>query len=379
MAGKVRGAHKIVHFTTVHPRHDTRIRVKEVATLAAKFGSIVLLVQDGKGNAVENGGHVVIRDVGAPGGRFLRALRGSWRMWRAIRQIRPAIAHFHDPELIPLGVLIKISGVQVVYDVHEDVPRQLRNKQWLPKLARLPLSRLAELAEWIGAKWFDGVVTATPKIAERFAPHKTVIVQNFPVLSELSLSKTKPFGERPPCFAYIGSITAARGVRQMVEAIGMVKRNDAILRMAGIFQGENLREEVRSQPGWQKVDFIGWADRNGVSDLLGETRAGLVVLHPAVNYLDSYPVKMFEYMAAGLPVIASNFPLWRRIVESAQCGLLVDPLKPPAIARALDWILDHPEEAEEMGKRGREAIENKFNWNFEGKKLIILYKRKINK
>jgi glycosyltransferase involved in cell wall biosynthesis len=128
-------------------------------------------------------------------------------------------------------------------------------------------------------------------------------------------------------------------------------------------------------PGWARVDFHGWADRPAVARILASCRGGLVLFHPEPNHVTAQPNKMFEYMAAGLPVIASDFPLWREIVDGAGCGLLVDPMDPAAIARAMQWIIDHPEEAAEMGRRGRAAVEHTYNWEAESTKLIELYRR----
>jgi glycosyltransferase involved in cell wall biosynthesis len=101
--------------------------------------------------------------------------------------------------------------------------------------------------------------------------------------------------------------------------------------------------------------------------------AGLVTLHPTPAYLDSLPVKMFEYMSAGLPVIASDFPLWREIIEGNDCGLCIDPLDPAAIAAAIDALVSNPARAEQMGRNGRAAVEQHFNWANEERKLLQLY------
>ncbi len=371
---------EIAILTSVHPRGDTRIRVREAGTLAKKLGRTVLLfVQDGKGDSIEAGGTIRIIDTGqAPSGHLTRMMLGVRRMWRAVRKAQPRVVHFHDPELIPLGVILKCFSYRVVYDVHEDLPRQVLTKYWLPTITRRPVSWAASACEWLAACVFDAIVPAEPKIAGRFPPHKTTLVQNFPILDELVTTESIPYQKRPPHFAYIGGITRIRGINEMITAISYTKgrgRQDIQLCLAGAFQPAGLQAEVQTSPGWRQVDFPGWADRKQVAGILGSVLAGLVVLHPTPKYLDAWPTKMFEYMSVGLPVIVSDFPLWRSIVEDAECGLLVDPLDPQAISEAMQWILDHPDKAEAMGKRGRAAVEKHYNWETEAEKLVALYKK----
>ena len=112
-----------------------------------------------------------------------------------------------------------------------------------------------------------------------------------------------------------------------------------------------------------------------VSELLAQARVGVATLHPDPNYLGSLPTKLFEYMAAGLPVVASNFPLWKEIVEGNKCGLTVNPLDPEEIAHAIEYLINHPDEARRMGENGRQAVLEKYNWETEGKKLLALYEK----
>ena len=368
---------KIAHLTNVHPRGDTRIRVKEVGTLAQVFGEpVALIVQDGKGDSVEEGGRVRVIDTGPPpGNRLARMTMGVWRMGRATLATRPQVAHFHDPELMMLGFALKCLGYRVVYDAHEDVPRQILMKFWLPAWVRRPVSWVMALIEWLAGRVFDGIVSAVPEIAGRFPSTKTVLVQNFSIPAEFETEKAISYQERPPHFAYVGAISLLRGVREMVEALGRVHSNDRVrLRLAGVFQPAALQAEIETMPNWVQGEFLGWTDRRQTAELLGSVRAGLVTLHPTQNYQDAYPVKMFEYMVAGLPVIASDFPLWRRLMErGGKCGILVNPQDPQAIAQAMQWILEHPAEAEEMGRRGREAARRYYNWDREADKLIALY------
>ena len=300
-------------------------------------------------------------------------------MYRAVREAQPDVAHFHDPELVLVGALLKLSGIKVIYDVHEDVPRQILGKSWIPLWARRPVAAIVERIEWIAAHIFDGVVAATPTISARFPAEKTITVQNFPILDELRVPKAIPFSKRQPSVVYVGGITAARGALEMVQALELVPEDrDVRLLLGGRFMSDELEKKMCALSGWSRVVPYGWVGRDSVAELLGNAQAGLVLLHPTPNYIDALPVKMFEYMAAGIPVVASDFPLWREIIEEACCGLLVDPLNPNDIAVAIGWILDNPQEAAAMGRRGREAVELKYSWESESKILINFYKKVLS-
>ena len=366
----------ILHLTTVHPRFDVRIFVKEAKTLAShRPYKVLLMVADGKGCVIEEQGRVSIHDFGRlGGGRLGRLFIGPWRAFLAICRIKPAVVHFHDPELIPLGMLLKAIGYKVIYDIHEDVPTQTYAKHYIPKFIRHFVAIAMSSLERCAAKSLDVMIPATPKIAERFPKNKTVVVQNFPICNELIALRKIPYEDRDLSFAYVGGIAKIRGAFEMIrafECLSDIKR--ARLELAGEFSPSRLEDELRMLPGWASVNYHGQVAREQVAHLLGGVRAGLVTLHATANYLDSYPVKMFEYMSAGIPVIASNFPLWRQIIDREGCGLIVDPLNPQAIAKAMRWILDHPAEAEAMGHRGRQAVGCTYNWDGEATKIMRLY------
>lgn len=370
----------IVHLTTLHPRTDVRIFKKEAMTLARELGSdVAALVADGKGNAAAGADSPRIHDLGALGtGRLGRFVRGSLRAIGAVRRLKPRIVHFHDPELIPAALALKLLGFKIVYDVHEDVPRQILSKHWIPALVRRPISFVAEGAERLAMLVFDGFVTATSTIAARFPAERTVVVQNFPICDELLLPSAMPYAERPPAFAYIGGLSPVRGIEEMMRALERIAADrDVSLDLAGLFESPALQARVEELPAWRRVTYHGYASRAEIAGILGRSRAGLVLLHPIENYLEAWPVKLFEYMAAGLPVIVSDFPLWRRIVEGAACGLVVDPKDITAIAAAMRALIDDPAEAEAMGRRGREAVEHIYNWEAEGRRLATFYRERL--
>jgi glycosyltransferase involved in cell wall biosynthesis len=218
-------------------------------------------------------------------------------------------------------------------------------------------------------------VTAEPYVHRRFAgiARLTVEVNNYPVIDEFPIGDLAwPKTERAVC--YVGSITEIRGIREMLEA---AQRADVTLLLAGRFSPPELEQELAGTTGWSHVSSLGNVDRRSVARVMARSSAGLVVLHPVPNYVEANPTKMFEYMSARIPVIASDFPAWRAVVERHRCGLCVDPTDPGAIAGALQWVMDHPDQAREMGENGRAAIERHYSWEDESRKLLSLYEALI--
>ncbi|WP_081897699.1 glycosyltransferase [Massilia sp. BSC265] len=361
---------RIVHLSSAHPRFDTRIFVKQCRSLANHGHEVSLVVADGLGDDCRNG--IRILDVGRPSGRRERMLRSTWRVGRAALSLDADVYQLHDPELIPIGLRLAVGGRKVVFDAHEDVPCQLLDKPYLsPRGGRL-LARAYVALEACALRRFDGVLAATPVIRDRLAAYNalTVDVNNYPRIEEFT--RPAPGAQVRDSFCYVGSISAIRGIRELVEACSML-RTPARLALAGGFAEADLEAEVRRQPGWNRVDALGHLDRAGVTGVLERAFAGLVTLLPTASYREALPVKMFEYMAAGIPVIASDFPLWRDIVEGSRCGLCVDPHDPAAIAAAIDHLAAHPCEAREMGANGRRAVLERYNWENEEDKLIAFY------
>ena len=364
----------IIHMTTVHPRDDSRILHKEIRTLARKTGeTVAMFVQDGEGDAVDERNHCIIIDTGPALPRLKRMTLGAWRMIRAVRTAQPKLVIFHDPELIPWAPLLQLAGIKVIYDVHENYPGQIGRNPRLPKVLRPALSRITWLIERIYSRIFTGIIAVDPTVAAPFPQHKTVVVRNYPIVSELLSPTPRKMTERPKHFSYVGTISEDRNLLAMTECVHALGDPEARLRLAGNFVVPGLEEQVRATPAWQSVIYEGWLSREGVRDLLAETRAGLLLIKPIAHEMTGMPIKMCEYMAAGIPLIASNFPLWKEIIEGAGAGLTVDPLDKAAITEAMRWIIENPEEATIMGQRGRQAVLEKYNWdNQEGELLRIV-------
>jgi glycosyltransferase involved in cell wall biosynthesis len=224
---------------------------------------------------------------------------------------------------------------------------------------------------------FSGIVAATPRIAKRFPPEKTALVQNFPRGEVAANDAVDDYSTRRKAVLYLGSITMIRGIVQMVEAFARpvipIGARLVIAGSFGIYSDPALERTVRSSDGWRRVDFLGWRSPADVGRLLQTVRVGLVLFHPNKAHLEAQPTKLFEYMRAGIPVIVSDFPLWQDIVKGADCGIVVDPLDCDAIAAAIASLLNDPKRAEEMGRHGQEAVRTRYCWAKEADRLIDLY------
>lgn len=371
---ELRGAvyRRVVHLTSAHPRDDIRVFLKECRSLAAHGHDVVLVVADGGGDEVRDG--VNIADVGRSAGRLDRMFKATWRVLRKAVALDADVYHLHDPELLPVGLALKRRGKKVVFDAHEDVPKQILGKHYLPPWGRRILSWCFGHFEKYACARFDGVVTATPYIRDKFLPinPRSVDINNFPMIGELGCAVS--WQDKADEVCYVGSIAQIRGVKELVRAMESTCA-PVRLNLVGGFAETAVEAEVWTYPGWSQVNALGVQNRLGVREVLRRSVAGMVTLHPVSNYLDALPIKMFEYMSAGIPVIASDFDLWRTIIEESRCGLCVDPMDPAAIASAIDYLVAHRDEAEKMGESGRQAVLSRYNWALEEGKLIEFYDR----
>lgn len=363
----------VAHLTSVHPRHDIRIFLKQCRSLAKSGYSVSLVVADGKGDEVREGVH--IRDVGAcTGGRLSRMTKTTKQVFKKAVDLDADIYHLHDPELLPVALKLKKLGKKIIFDSHEDYALDILTKPYLGRFVRIAISRIFSWYEHYICSQLDFVIAATPSIAGHFKSIgcDSLDVNNYPLPEDLG--DLLPWTEDRDQICYVGAMTSIRGVPELVDAMHLTE-SDVRLALIGRFTEAATEAHCMQSLGWAAVKHHGFLDREEVRRIMENAVAGIVTFLPAPNHIEAQPNKMFEYMAAGIPVIGSNFPLWRAMIEGHGCGICVDPAKPGDIAAAIDFLYSNQNEARTMGECGRAAVLEKYNWDSEAKKLTALYEK----
>ena len=356
---------KLCQFTTVHPRNDVRVFYKTCVALAQAGHEVVLVVADGLGNEIKDG--VEIIDIGTfRMKRFERYFKGKQIMFREIVKLEADVYEFHDPELLGIGVRLKKRGKKVVFDSHEDVPKQILYKSWLgPLFLRKIIARVYNKLEKAKVKKLDGLISVIDEITEKFSCQNKITIRNFPTI-ETWRANARDIDKREDWIIYVGSLTVERGVVDYIKAIGQLPENYR-LKLIGSFTPESLYEECKQLQEWSRVDYLGYIQSDEVAKIVGRSKIGLSVLHPMENYLTSLPTKGFEYMAAGTPFVLSDFSYWRPYFQGS--GVFVQPKKSAKIAEAIIKLIEDEEYYQNLHLSCVENAE-KYSWKAESKKLV---------
>jgi glycosyltransferase involved in cell wall biosynthesis len=310
---------RIVHASSVHRWDDGRIFERQCRTLAGAGHEVILLASDAPGEKIDG---IEVLSLGT-------ARRRADRMWRLVNEVRrqvrtlkPDVVVLHDPELLRLVPGLRRQGTRVVYDAHEDYAAQLRDKEWLPAPIRRIGSPLLSRLELAMTDRADLVLTATPTIASRFEAQQPVVVLNRPIvgdlppLDDLRADRANSEEHRPSRLVFVGDLRAVRGAHALVDAMHLInQRRPARLTILGKLTPVTLAEDLAGSSGWRYVDVTGWRPRGEVNEALSKADLGMLPFLDADNHRTSQPNKLFEYLHFGLPVVATDFPLWRSLAE----------------------------------------------------------------
>lgn len=369
-------SNKILHITTVHPRKDTRIFYRECKTIGEEGHDIILIVADGNGDEFSEG--VQIIDIGKENSRIVNFFKSYGKLKKEVRKINPDIVHFHDPELMFLGKSVSRMGIPVVFDIHENVSAQILDKDYIPKFLRKFISYFYRKIEISIIKAFHLVIAEySYKGAYQDKGKSLTTLLNLPDISHFSpYINLKRTGNE---IFYIGAVTEERGLSATLKSLKILKQRkvDFFMHFIGRMPNESqIQEQLKGIEN--NIKFYGRMDSKKGFEISKKCVVGLSVLKPIKNYVGSYSTKIFEYMAIALPVITSNFQLYKDVVEMYNCGFCIDPYSSIELADKIEQIIAHPSYAQRLGSNGLAAVNKNYNWSDEKNKLIELYQQILN-
>ena len=373
-------ATKVCHLTNVHSLYDQRVFYKEARSLAMAGYDVTLV---GPGFDEEGGCREGVRVVPVPVPRsLLGRMMGLWRVMRAALSTGARLYHLHDPELLPVGVMLRVLRKRVIYDCHEHFSQTAHVRRWVPGILSGPLAFLLDRGEPLLAGWLDGVIGVVEEQHDRFRRVPFETVRNYPRL-ELFPYREIQATNSDRWLLHVGTLSRARGSLFLLEMMQHLRRThpQARLRLIGRYHGAE-----------ERTDFLRELERSGLQDVVDcrpdgvphDRLAQMIRTHetgllptqpPPPSMMPWLPTKLFEYLACGLPVVASALPAIRQAQGAHEWGSLVEPGEAEAYAAAIGHLLDHPEMAIEKGKRGRQLVEMQFNWQVEADRLTAFYER----
>lgn len=368
---------KIAHITTVHYRYDVRIHYKYCKTLSKeKCFDVIQVVADGKGDQQIN--NLEVLDLGnIKFGRLGRIIIGNLKVLSFSLKNKMDLMHFHDPELMPAMVLLRLTGKKLIFDMHENLPLQLLTKTYMPKILRNILSKLVGISQRT-VFHFIAVIFAELSYSKHFTKIKQQeTVLNYPLKAEFeSITENK---RTRFTLGYMGSVAVERGALVMLQSIKRLREKGEEINI--IFVGP-IDDDLESLPIYKQAVKQGWATFKGRKKpiegwcIMAQCHIGMAVLQDSPNFIESYPTKLFEYMLLKLPIITSNFPLYKAIIDDAQCGYAVEPSSIKKICNAILDIKNNTAKMKTMGTKGYERALVKYSWeSTELEKTKFFYKK----
>lgn len=361
---------KVCHISTAHNENDSRILLKECNSLSKNGYEVYYVVTSDKEKKLY-GVNIIPLDKRI--GRIYRIFIKRKEAYKKALEIDADIYHFHDPELIPIGKKLKRVGKKVIYDVHEDVPKQILNKTYLGNIyIRKLIAYIFDIYEKISVKKFDAVIGAIDEISNKFKDIESISVKNYAAKDILDGVEAIKYNKEGKLIAiYVGAISEIRGIKEVINAIDLLD-GKVELWILGSWESKKLFEECKTLNGYKYCKYFGYLKLNEVYKYIKAADIGLCVLHPVENYKESIPIKVMEYMTAGLPVISSDFNYWRNIF--GDIGTYVNPYDYKEIANSIKQYINNDKLVKTIGDNNRKKIDEKLNWGLEEKKLLKLYK-----
>lgn len=362
---------KICHVTSSHRPDDPRILLKELASLATSYPEIYLVSHNFK-EIIPPAPNIILITTGKAiySNRYLRLTFGAWQIFRTAIKVNASYYHIHDPELLIFLPLFKLCRKIFIYDAHEDLAKIISRKAWIPAKIKPLAKKLVNFVEKSLCRLCNAVVTVCDEMNPLFEKYckRVVSIYNAPKLTDFPLDKNT---EKKMQLCYVGNMDTSKNVKTMIQAAYQAKIK---LALVGAFEKKTL-QECQALEAWHCVEYFNYLSHPKAVKVMMQSIAGLVLFKQSQYY---HPTKLYEYMAAGIPIIATNFPEWIERVEEKGIGICVNPDNIDEIVAAIKYFSVNPQNAIAMGKKARQCAEIDYSWEVQERKLLSLYKSLSN-
>lgn len=369
----------IVHVAYNHSFDDTRIMHKECVTLQ-KSGlynvTYITSSKNSQGSGSEyNNIKIHILEVQGKN-RIVRVLKYNRLLKKILLKYDADIYHFHEITLMPVMLYLKRKNKKTIYDMHESNVEDLENtlKRKLGAIVARAICFFVKIYEEKGINKSDGFIYVTPQFERKNCAAKSLLLPNFPIIdNDVGFISQNDFSYKGKELCFAGNISDLWNIRRIIELLPDIE--DVRFNLAGRATAE-YENEIRSLPGWTKVNYYGLLPFSDVKKIYDKSRIGMAIvrLTSESDYKGTLGNnKIYEFMQAGLPVICSRTAIWKEMIEKYNCGICVDPSDTLEITEAINYLLNNEATAFEMGQNSLKAIAQEYNWNILGEKLLDFY------
>jgi glycosyltransferase involved in cell wall biosynthesis len=371
---------KVFIFSSAHFWNDGRVFYRESKSLAKKYKVELHAVADFNFREVDGINVYGLPLWSKPSDRFSTI----FILIKRILKSNTDVFHFHDPELLAIVPLIKIIKQKpIIFDVHEHFSSLIYEKEYIPIILRPLFSKLYSIFERLIFPFLDFVIYTTDFIGVRYKKYfgeKAFKVSNLP---SISLFKNDPpkYSERSNIAIYMGYMTFVRGIKEIINAFKIVNEKfpEFELHIVGRFFSEEFQKEIYNIISELKMESV-IKIKNGykyekMNKILYHCKIAYITYLTFPNNIACLPNKLFEYMGAGLAIVASDFDNYREIVVKNNCGVVVKPEDTLEIANATLKYIENEQFATKMSNNARRNFLSKFNWESEEKSFLEFYQK----
>jgi len=365
----------VCHVISGYYRNDPRIFQRQCKSLKEVGFSVCILTNDNQPEEDLEGIPIYsTKNYWSNRSRILLFARKQF-FKRAI-EINADIYQMHSPELLSLGIALKRAGKIVVYDAHEDLPKHIIEKDWLPRFTRKPLSFLVEKYMNYILRSYHAIISPHSHVVDNLMKinSKTTLITNFAKVLPIKEISLKEYTQRNQIICYSGTVYLHSNQIPILDSLKELP--DITYNIAGYCTPSYL-EVLSNHEAYNQLNYIGRINWTDLNEFYNKARIGVVVIDYKMNLggkRGTHAVnKIFEYMEAALPIICSDYDLWQEIIDEYECGICVEPGNVKQMTEAIVFLINNPEEAYIMGQNGRKAVHNKYNWNTQHEVYVKLF------